>query len=91
MYIIFFLSRNKRIKLFLMAMALGIQMNQKELTKTFMMIANCKNPLICMVYINKISALIDGKVILIYPSHHQSDTVSVYVLTSSPQNVIKTF
>ena len=32
---------------------MGIQMNQKELIKTFMMIRNRKKPFVSMVYITK--------------------------------------
>ena len=42
----------ERIKLFLMVLDsyynIGIQMKQKEQIKTFMMISNCKNPLVSM-------------------------------------------
>ena len=35
-----------------MGFNIGIQMNQKEPTKTFMMISKLKNPLVSMAYTN---------------------------------------
>ena len=42
--------RTVRVQIFIMAVDIGIQMRQKELTKWFMMISNLKNPLVSIVY-----------------------------------------
>ena len=44
--------RTERVKIFMIAVdpSIGIQMKRKELTKTFMIISNRKNPLVPMVY-----------------------------------------
>ena len=39
---------------------MGIQMNREELTKTFMMISNWKNPLASMIYTQLIQRSISG-------------------------------
>ena len=45
-------------------------MNQKELTKTFMMISNWKNPLACTVFIKNISGFM-AKIYIVYWSCRQ--------------------